>query len=97
MSDLLDQVVKAHGGLQTWRQVQGVTSGLTSWGMTWSLKGQPTLLRGVTVDVATTDQLLRVHPFVNQDCHGIYTPQQVSIESADDTVVEGLARSYLRS
>jgi hypothetical protein len=88
VSDLVDQVVEAHGGLQTWRQVQTVTTGLTSWGMTWSLKGQPELLRGVTVDVATTDQVLRVHPFVHQDCHGIYTPQRVRIESSDGTVLE---------
>jgi hypothetical protein len=88
VSDLLDQVVEAHGGLQTWRQVRTVSTGLTSWGMTWSLKGQPALLRDVTVDLATTDQLLSIHPFVNQGCHGIYTPQRVRIESADGHALE---------
>ncbi|MDT7763788.1 MAG: hypothetical protein QOC63_3208 [Mycobacterium sp.] len=88
MSGLFEQVVEAHGGLRTWRQVRTVTTGLTSWGMTWSLKGQPALLRDVTVDVATADQLLRIHPFVKQGCHGIYTPQRVRIESADGHVLE---------
>jgi hypothetical protein len=88
VSDLLDQVVAAHGGLRTWRQARTVTTGLTTWGITWSLKGQSALFADVTLDVATTEQLLRVHPFVNKDCRGLYTPQRVRIESSDGAVLE---------
>jgi hypothetical protein len=88
VSDLLEQVVEAHGGLRTWREVRTVTTGLTTWGITWSLKGQSALFGDVTLDVATADQALRVHPFVNKGCRGLYTPQRVHIESSDGAVLE---------
>lgn len=88
MSELLNRVVEAHGGLQAWREVRTVTTGLTTWGTTWSLKGQSALFSDVTIDVATTDQMLGVHPFVDERCRGFYTPQRVRIESSDGTVLK---------
>ena len=70
VSDLLEQVVEAHGGLRTWREVRTVTTGSTTWGITWSLKGQSASFGDVILDVTTTDQVLRVHPFVNKGCRG---------------------------
>ena len=88
VSDLLEQVVDADGGLRTWREVRTVTTGLTTRGITWSLKGQSVLFGDVILDVTTTDQVLRVHPFVNKGCRGLYTPQRVRIESSDGAVLE---------
>jgi hypothetical protein len=76
VSDLVEQVMEANGGLRT------VTTGLTTWGITWSLKGQPALLRGVTVDVATTDQVLGVRQFVNEGCRGFYTSEHLRVAFA---------------
>jgi hypothetical protein len=88
MNDLLDDVLAAHGGMKRWRQVRTVTTGLRSWGKTWSLKGQPSLFAGVSVEAETTTQALQVHPFTREDARGFYTPERVRIESADGTILE---------
>jgi dihydrofolate reductase len=41
MSDLLDAVVAAHGGLQRWRHFSTVEATIVSGGKLWEIKGQP--------------------------------------------------------
>ncbi|MCV7411719.1 hypothetical protein [Mycobacterium florentinum] len=88
MSDLLDDVLAAYGGLKRWREVRTVSTGVRSWGRTWTGKGQPTLFGGVTAEAQTTRQASAVHPFTDESSRGFYTPDRVWIESADGTVLE---------
>src|SRR2546429_9839409 len=53
MSDLLDTVLEAHGGLARWRQLESVSARLIQGGALWALKGQP----GVLDDVIVTASL----------------------------------------
>jgi hypothetical protein len=92
MSDLLDDVVAAHGGMKRWREVRTVSTGLRSWGLTWSLKGQPTLLADGRAEAETARQALQLHPFTGEDARGFYTPDRVWIESADGTILEDRRR-----
>jgi hypothetical protein len=88
MSDLLDDVLAAHGGLKRWSEVRTVSSGLRAWGLTWEWKGQQDLFGGVVAEARTDAQALRVHPFVDESARGFYTPDRVWIEAADGAVLE---------
>ena len=63
MSSLLEVVIAAHGGMDRWREVRTVTTGVRSWGLTWARKGQQFLFSGVTAEAATTRQAVQVDPF----------------------------------
>jgi hypothetical protein len=89
VSDLLDSVIAAHGGISRWREVRTVTTRLRSWGQTWAHKGNPSLLsNGVTAEAATARQAVRIHPFADADRSGFYTPDRVRVESTDGTILE---------
>ncbi|CDO90070.1 hypothetical protein AWC29_04590 [Mycobacterium triplex] len=88
MSDLLDDVLAAHGGLKRWQQVRSVTAVVRSWGLTWTGKGQPGLFGGVHVTAQTGTQAVSVHPFTDATARGFYTPDRVWIESADATILQ---------
>lgn len=44
MSDLLDTVIEAHGGLERWGELDAVPARLTQGGALWGLKGQQGVL-----------------------------------------------------
>ena len=92
MSSLLEVVIAAHGGMDRWREVRTVTTGVRSWGLTWARKGQQFLFSGVTAEAATTRQAVQVDPFTGEGRRGLYTPDRVRIESADGTILEDRQR-----
>jgi hypothetical protein len=49
MTDLLETVIEAHGGLERWRQLDAVSARLVQGGALWTLKGQPGVLDDVFV------------------------------------------------
>jgi hypothetical protein len=53
MSDLLETVIEAHGGLERWNQLNSVSARLIQGGALWALKGQ----QGVLDDVHITASL----------------------------------------
>ena len=53
MSDLLEAVIEAHGGLERWNQLETVSARLVQGGALWALKGQA----GVLDDVVVTASL----------------------------------------
>ena len=89
MSDLLESVIAAHGGMQRWREVRSVTTSLRSWGKTWSIKGHPHLFASAVTTIAATDrQAVQFHPFTSASRRGFYSPERVQIETADGTVLQ---------
>ena len=63
MTDLLDTVIEAHGGLQRWNQLDAVSAHLVQGGALWALKGQPGVLDDVFVRASLHQQRESHHPF----------------------------------
>jgi hypothetical protein len=49
MNDLLNLAMKAHGGLERWKQVRNMQAKVTLNGTLWQIKGRPDGLSGVVM------------------------------------------------
>ena len=90
MSDLLDAVLEAHGGLSRWRQLESVSARLVQGGGLWALKGQPGVLDDVFVTARLHEEWVSHRPFGAADRRSAFTPERVAIESDGGAVVEEL-------
>jgi hypothetical protein len=90
MSDLLDIVIEAHGGLKRWNQLDTVSARLIQGGALWALKGQAGVLDDVVVTASLHEERASHHPFGAADRRSAFTPEHVAIESGDGSVVEAL-------
>ena len=92
MSDLLDTVLEAHGGLARWRQLESVSARLLQGGALWALKGQPGVLDDVFVTARLHEEWVSHHPFGGADRRSAFTAERVAIQTDDGTVVEELTQ-----
>ncbi len=90
MSDLLETVIEAHGGLERWNQLDSVSARLIQGGVLWELKGQAGVLDDVVVTASLHQERVSHRPFGAADRHSSFTPERVAIESDDGTVFEAL-------
>ena len=90
MTDLLETVIEAHGGLERWDQLDNVSARLAQGGGLWALKGQEGVLDDVVVTVSLHVERASHRPFGAADRHSSFTPDRVAIETDDGTVVEAL-------
>ena len=90
MSDLLETVIEAHGGLERWKQLNYVSARLIQGGALWALKGQAGVLDDVVVTASLHEERVSHRPFGAPDRHSAFTPERVAIETDDGTVVEAL-------
>ena len=90
MSDLLETVIEAHGGLERWNQLNTVSARLIQGGVLWPLKGQAGVLDDVVVTASLHEERASHSPFGAADRHSSFTPERVAIETTDGTVVEAL-------
>jgi hypothetical protein len=90
VSDLLDTVIEAHGGLKRWNQLEAVSAHLIQGGALWALKGQPGVLDDVVVTASLHEERASHRPFGAADRHSAFTPERVAIETDDGAVVEAL-------
>ena len=90
MSDLLETVIEAHGGLERWNQLNNVSARLIQGGVLWAFKGQPGVLDDVVVTASLHQERVSHRPFGAADRHSCFTPERVSIETDDGTVLEAL-------
>jgi hypothetical protein len=87
LNPLLDEALEAHGGLERWRQFEGLSSTIISGGQLWPLKGVhmiPTARR------AATDfhrQWTTVTPFGEPDWTMTWTPEHVAVTDGAGTIV----------
>jgi hypothetical protein len=84
---LLAEALEAHGGLERWRDFDGLSSTIVSGGHLWGLKGidMPAIPR-----VATTEfrrQWMSVTPFGEPDWTMIWVPDKVVINSSAGEVI----------
>jgi hypothetical protein len=86
VSDLLNAVLDAYGGLDNWRQFDRVQATIVTGGGLWSINGQPqvSLQRRIT---ALHHEWASLQPFGADDQKTAFTPERVAIEKLDGRVV----------
>jgi hypothetical protein len=90
ISDLLETVIEALGGLERWNQLSTISARLTQGGALWALKGQPGVLDDVVVTASLHEERASHRPFGAADRHSAFTPERVAIETDAGTVLETL-------
>ena len=90
MSDLLETVIEAHGGLGRWNELDSISVRLIQGGALWALKGQPGVLDDVVATASLHQERVSHRPFGAADRHSSFTPERVAIESDDGIVIEAL-------
>lgn len=87
MTDFLQQVLDAHGGLERWNKFSSVTATIVTGGGLWAMKGlvQDPAPREMTV--ALHEEIASVSPFGRPDWRTAFTPSRVAIESASGEIV----------
>ena len=87
MSDLLDSVLEAHGGLDRWHQFSRVTATIVTGGDLWGIKGLVQDSSPVQMTVALHQEWSSVQPFGAPDQRTDFTPDRIAIEKLDGQVV----------
>ena len=82
MTGLLDLAVRAHGGLERWRQIRSIRAAASITGAIWFVKGQGDALKDVVLTADTVTERLTVE-FPGQDKRAIFEPQRIVIEHMD--------------
>src|SRR5947209_20287735 len=81
MSDLLETVIDAHGGLERWSQLDAVSVHGANGSALSALKGQPGVLDDVFVRASLHQERESHHPFGAPDRRSAFTPERVAIET----------------
>src|ERR1700682_6542544 len=90
MNDLLNLAIKAHGGLERWRQVRSLQARVTLNGTLWRIKGRPNGLPGVLLRADTRQPALTITPFPSPGSVGHYAPDRVWIAGENNKLVSEL-------
>src|SRR5260370_24343131 len=88
MSDLVEHIVKAHGGVDRWRAVRSLEAKVWMGGLLYRLKGYPEGLPGGTMTIDTHNPALTIAPYAKLNARGHYTPDRVWIEDDAGGVIE---------
>ena len=87
MNDLLNQALKAHGGLDRWNKMKAIEVAASITGAIWYVKGKGDFLKNVVLTAGTRDERLTVD-FPGQNKRAIFEPSRIVIQSADGTLIE---------
>ena len=90
MNDLLKLAIKAHGGLERWRQVRSLQARVTLNGTLWRIKGRPNGLPGVLMRADTRQPALTITPFPSPGSVGHFAPDRVWIAGENNKLVSEL-------
>lgn len=93
MSDLLKNVLEAHGGSDRWAETTKLRAAISVHGWFWGVKGWPSAERGLerlTLEIDTLEQASSLFPFTDPNLRSRFTvgPERVSIETLDGRHVE---------
>ncbi len=91
VSDLLEFVLHAHGGLDNWRSVIGIDVRLTLGGYLFEIKQHPDGLRTALVKVSARRPRTLIVPFPAKGRRGIFQDGKVWIQADEGTVIEELS------
>jgi len=87
MSDLLDKVLEAHGGLHRWKQLTTVRASVVGGGELWAMKGLVPDREPRHVVVSLHHQRISVHPYGAPDQRAQFSPGRLAIEKLDGQLV----------
>jgi len=90
MLDTLRHVIEAHGGLENWNKHRLLGVDLVIGGMLWGLKGQFGKLERTNVAVGLGEEWASHQPFGSGNRRTRFSPDRVTIEDAQGTVLEEL-------
>jgi hypothetical protein len=90
MTDLVDLVVEAHGGLKRWSELDVVSAHLAQSGVTWEMVGHKGVLDDVFVTASLHEERVSHHPFGAPGRRSVFTPERVEIQADDGSVLEAL-------
>jgi len=90
MSDLLETIIEAHGGLERWNQLDAVSVRGANGGALWALKGHPGVLDDVFIRASLHQERESHHPFGGPDRRSAFTPERVAVETTTGDVLETL-------
>lgn len=87
MSDLLNKVLDAHGGVERWNRFNTVKATIVSGGELWGIKGvvQDAMPREMTVSLH--QQRASVTPFGNPDWRTAFRADYIAIETTQGAIV----------
>src|ERR1700730_10323113 len=88
VSDLLDLALKAHGGIDRWREVKSLDVRVSLTGALYDLKGYPEGVSNVTVKIDTRRPAVMISPYARPDHRGYFTPDRVWIEDRAGQIVD---------
>ena len=86
-TDLLTEVLVAHGGVDRWREFSTVEATIVSGGKLWEIKSQPQDPTPRRMTVALHREWASVEPFGAANQKTDFTPERVAIETIDGSVV----------
>ncbi|WP_197732784.1 hypothetical protein [Paraburkholderia pallida] len=87
MSTLLEEAVRAHGGIENWTKFGAVSAELDIGGAIWHLKGLPDIFKGIELAANLRDQSMAIASPAG-GWRGTYAPDVVRIGSLDGRNVE---------
>ncbi|MFF7882715.1 hypothetical protein ACH40F_10110 [Streptomyces sp. NPDC020794] len=87
MSDLLNLVLEAHGGLPRWQEAQTIRAEGSLGGLLWPMRGQEGIFAKAHMTVDVQRQHLVYEGFTGPELRGVFTPDRVAIEKRDGEVV----------
>ncbi|MGY4929373.1 hypothetical protein [Streptomyces sp. 900105755] len=87
MTNLLDLILEAHGGLQRWREATTIRAHGSMGGLLWTLRGQQGILATADMTVEVQQQRMVYEGFTGPGLRGVFTPDRVAIERRDGEVV----------
>jgi hypothetical protein len=90
LPDLAKLAIKAHGGLERWKQFEFLTARLVQGGVLWGLKRKAEVLEHASVKVDLKREWASHWPFAPTDHKSSFTPQRVAIENSNGQVIEEL-------
>jgi hypothetical protein len=86
-SELLQNVLEAHGGIQRWSCFAAIETTIVTGGQLFGMKGTPQDPTPRRMTVATQREWASVAPYGADDQHSDFTPNRIAIEKSDGTVV----------
>ncbi len=87
MNELLERVIKTHGGLARWKAFTTVRASIVTGGALWSMKGlvQDSAPREMTVWLH--EERASVMPFGAPNQRTAFTPERIAIETVDGAII----------
>ena len=89
-NELLDMVIKAHGGLGRWNQLKQVKLHTSTGGYIWTVKGHEGALRDINMIVSLHKQGSVQEKVFPEGLRAVFEPKRVSLTTQDGKLVEEL-------